>query len=105
MKIDSKKIVLITLLIGTFSGCSALISDAMLKAVHQDMDKNHDGYIDYNEYLINSNEKDMKELNREAKEKGMSIEEYQKWDFNRADANRDGKITPQELIDLARREL
>ena len=105
MKLDNKKIVLSVLLLGAFSGCSALISDSMLKAAHQDMDKNHDGYIDYNEYLINSNETDMEDIKSEAKEKGMSVEEYQKWDFNRADSNRDGKVTTQEFINLARKEL
>jgi len=104
MKTDSKKIVLIVLLLEVFSGCSALISDSMLKAMHQDMDKNQDGYVDYHEYLNNSNT-NMENVKSEAKEKGMSVEKYQKWDFNRADSDRDGKITPQELIDLARREL
>ncbi len=105
MKIDSKKLILIMIFLGIFSGCSALISDSMLKAIHQDIDINQDGYIDYNEYLINNNEKDMEMLKAEAKEKGMSVEEYQKWDFNRADRNRDGKVSSQELIDLARKEL
>ena len=104
MKIDSKKIVLSTLLLGAFSGCSLLISDSMIKAAHRDMDKNHDGYIDYSEYLADSNS-NIEDVKSEAKDRGMSVEEYQKWDFNRVDSNRDGKITPQELIDLARREL
>ena len=102
MRID-KKIVLIVLF-GAFSGCSLLISDSMLKGMHQKMDRNHDGYIDYNEYLADSNA-NMEDVKSEAKDRGMSIEEYQKWDFNRADSNRDRKITPQELIDLARKEL
>ena len=101
MKVNYKKIILTTLLIGTISGCSLLVSDSMLKAAHQDMDKNHDGYIDYNEYLSSSKDGD---IAKEAKEKGMTIEEYQKWDYNRADANRDGKITEQELIDLFHKE-
>ncbi len=104
MKINSTKIVLIALLLGGFSGCSALISDSMLKAIHQEMDTNHDGYIDYSEYLDNSNA-NMEDVKSEAKDKGMSVEEYQKWDFHRADSDGDGKITPQELIDLARKEL
>ena len=104
MNADSKKIVFTILLIGAFSGCSALISDSMIKDAHQDMDINRDGYINYDEYLISS-KTDMENVESEAKEHGMSIEEYQKWDFNRADFNRDGKITPQELIDLARKEL
>ena len=104
MKIDSKKIVLITLLLGTFSGCSLLISDSMIKGIHQEMDINHDGYIDYSEYLVNSNA-NMEDVQSEAKDRGMSVEEYQKWDFKRVDSDGDGKISPQELIDLARREL
>ena len=104
MKIDNKKFVLSVLLLGVMSGCSALVSDTMLKAAHKDMDKNHDGYIDYHEYTHSSNT-DIKDVKSEAKKKGMSIEEYQKWDFNRADSDRNGKVTPQELIDLARREL
>ena len=47
----------------------------------------------------------MKDVKSEAKKKGMSVEEYQRWDFGRADSNGDGKVTPQELIDLARKEL
>ena len=104
MKLDSKKIVLSLLLLGAFSGCSLLISDSMIKGIHQKMDTNHDGYIDYSEYLADSNS-NMEDVKSEAKDRGMSVEEYQKWDFNRVDSNRDGKITPQELIDLARREL
>ena len=104
MKTDSKKIILSVLLLGTFSGCSLLISDSMIKGIHQKMDINHDGYIDYREYLADSNA-NMEDVKSEAKDRGMSVEEYQKWDFNRADANKDGKIAPQELIDLARREL
>ena len=103
MKLDSKKIVLITLL-GTFSGCSLLISDSMIKGIHQEMDINHDGYIDYSEYLADSNA-NMENVKSEAKDRGMSLEEYQKWDFKRVDSDGDGKIAPQELIDLARREL
>jgi len=101
MKVNYKKIILTTLLIGTISGCSLLVSDSMIKSAHQNMDKNHDGYIDYNEYLSSSKDGD---ITKEAKEKGMTIEEYQKWDYNRADANRDGKITEQELIDLFHKE-
>jgi len=104
MKIDSKKIILTLILFGTFSGCSLLISDSMIKGIHQKMDTNHDGDIDYREYLADSNS-NMEDVKSEAKDKNMSVKEYQKWDFNRADANRDGKISPQELIDLARREL
>lgn len=104
MKIDSKNFFLSLLFLVTFSGCSLLISDSMLKGMHQKMDTNHDGYIDYSEYLVDSN-KNMEDVKSEAKKKSMSVEEYQKWDFNRADVNRDGKISPQELIDLARREL
>ena len=104
MKLNNKKIVLSVLLLGAFSGCSLLISDSMIKGIHQKMDTNHDGYIDYSEYLADSNS-NMEDVKSEAKDREMSVEEYQKWDFNRADANRDGKITPQELIDLARREL
>ncbi len=104
MKLNSKKIIFSVLLLGAFSGCSALISDSMIKGIHQKMDTNQDGYIDYSEYLADSNS-NMEDVKSEAKDREMSVEEYQKWDFNRADANRDGKITPQELIDLARREL
>ena len=104
MKLDNKKIILSLLFIGTFNGCSLLISDSMIKGMHQKMDTNNDGYINYSEYLADSNA-NMEDVKSEAKDRGMSVEEYQKWDFNRADANRDGKIAPQELIDLARREL
>jgi len=104
MKLDSKKIILSLLLLGTFSGCSLLISDSMIKGIHQKLDTNNDGYINYSEYLADSNT-NMEDVKSEAKDRGMSVEEYQKWDFNRADANRDGKISPKELIDLARREL
>ena len=104
MKIYNKKIILITILLVTFSGCSKLISDSMLKNVHQKMDTNHDGYIDYNEYLDDSNV-NINDVKSEAMKKGMSVEKYQKWDFNRADSNRDGNVTPKELIDLARKEL
>ncbi len=101
MKKNNIKTVLAILLVGTFSGCTALISDNMLRSAHQDMDKNHDGYIDYQEYLQTGSDD---ETAREAKEKGMTIDEYQKWDFNRADSNRDGKVTQQEMIDLFRKE-
>ncbi len=104
MKANTKSMVLTTLLIGSLSGCSALVSDSMLRAAHQDMDKNHDGYIDYHEYT-KSGKINMKDVKSEAKKKGMSVEEYQRWDFGRADFNGDGKVTPQELIDLARKEL
>jgi Ca2+-binding EF-hand superfamily protein len=99
MKNSNKKIILTLLLIGTLSGCTALIPDSMLISAHQDMDKNHDGYIDYNEYLQSEADEDVAQ---KAKEKGMTIEEYQKWDFSRADGNKDGKVTAQELIDLFR---
>jgi len=98
---NNNKIVLAILLIGTFSGCSMLVSDSMIKGMHQDMDSNNDGYINYSEYLKNASDTNVA---KEAKEKGMSIEEYQKWDFNRADGNRDGKVTKQEMIDLFRKE-
>ena len=104
MKANNTKVILTVFILGIFSGCSALISDSMIKAAHQDMDKNHDGYIDYNEYLDDSST-NMEDVKSEAKDRGMSVKEYQKWDFNRADFNRDGKITSQELIDLARKEL
>jgi len=99
MKINNTKTILTILLIGTFSGCTALVSDSMLRAAHQDMDKNHDGYVDYQEYLQTGSDEDTA---REAKKKGMTIEEYEKWEFNKADKNRDGKVTSQELIDLFR---
>ena len=104
MKTDSKKIILSVLLLGTFSGCSLLISDSMIKGIHQKLDTNHDGYIDYSEYLADSNA-NMKDVKSEAKDRGMNVEAYQKWDFNRADSDGNGKISPQELINLARREL
>ena len=98
---NNNKIVLAILIIGAFSGCSMLVSDSMIKGMHQDMDSNNDGYINYSEYLKNASDDNVAQ---EAKEKGMSIEEYQKWDFNRADENRDGKVTKQEMIDLFRKE-
>ncbi len=94
-------IVLAIFFTGIFGGCTALIPDSMITSAHQDMDLNHDGYIDYNEYLKSGSNEDVAE---EAKEKGMTVEEYQKWDFERADADRNGKVTAQELIDLFRRE-
>ena len=100
MKISNKNIVL-ALLIGVFSGCTALVPDSMLRTAHQDMDKNHDGYIDYNEYLKSSSHDN---ITKKAKERKMTIEEYQKWDFNRADTDKNGKVTEQELINLFRRE-
>ena len=101
MKLNKTKIILVLSFIELLNGCTALVSDSMLRAAHQDMDKNHDGYVDYKEYLQTGSDK---ETAREAKEKGMTIEEYQKWDYNRADANKDGKVTQQELIDLFRKE-
>jgi len=100
MKYNGKKIVLFFIFIGVINGCTALVPNSFLRAAHKDMDSNNDGYIDYNEYLKSASNKDVA---KEAKEKGMSIEKYQKWDFNRADANRDGKVTSQELIELFRR--
>ena len=94
-------IVLAILFTGTFSGCSALVTDSMLTSAHREMDLNHDGYIDYNEYLKSGSNEDFVE---NAKEKGMTVEEYQKWEFERADTDRDGKVTTQEFIDLFRRE-
>jgi len=99
--IDNKKIALTLLLLGVFNGCTALIPDSMIKYAHQDMDKNHDGYIDYDEYLKS---KSNENIAQEAKDKGMTKEEYLKWDFSRPDENGDGKITVQELINLARKE-
>ncbi len=32
----------------------------------------------------------------EAKKKGMSVDEYSKWEFNRADLNRNGKVTAHQ---------
>jgi Ca2+-binding EF-hand superfamily protein len=88
----------------TLQGCAALVPDSYVKAVHQEMDKNNDGYIDYNEFL-KSNDLSDEEMAQRAKEKGMTEEEYLKWDFSRADGNRDGKITEQELIELFRKEM
>ena len=93
--------VLAFLFTGTLSGCTTLITDSMLTSAHQEMDLNHDGYIDYNEYLKSGSNEDFVES---AKEKGMTVEEYQKWEFERADVDRDGKVTAQEFIDLFRRE-
>ncbi len=100
MKKNNITIVLAILFTGIFSGCTALVPDSMLNAIHQDMDKNHDGYVDYNEYLKSGSDEDFAEA---AKEEGMTVEEYQKWEFNRADADRNGKVTAQELIDLFRK--
>lgn len=101
MKLYREKAMVIILLLGALNGCTALVSDSMLRDAHQDMDKNHDGYIDYAEYLKNSSDKD---TIKEAKDKGMTKEEYLKWDFNRADKNGDGKVTAQEMIDLFRKD-
>jgi len=101
MKLNKQKIILSILCIGAFSGCTALVSDSMIKYAHQDMDKNHDGYIDYDEYLKS---KSNENIAQEAKDKGMTQKEYLKWDFSRPDKNGDGKITVQELIDLVREE-
>ena len=103
MKYYSAKTLAIISLLGVLTGCTSLLmTDSMLKGIHKAMDTNHDGYIVYQEYLQSGSKG---EFQRDAKKKGMTVEEYQKWEFNRADANRDGKITPQELIDLARKEL
>ena len=101
MNKNTTKTVFIIFLIGIFNGCSALVPDSMLKGIHTHMDSNNDGYLDYNEYLVNSNSND--DVEQEAKEKGMTVEEYQKWDFNRADGNGDGKVTAEELIYLFRK--
>ena len=98
---QNNKIILSILLIGALNGCTALIPDSMIKSAHQDIDKNHDGYIDYDEYLKS---KSNENIAQEAKDKGMTQEEYLKWDFSRPDKNGDGKITVQELIDLFRKE-
>jgi Ca2+-binding EF-hand superfamily protein len=102
MKTVNKNIFLIFLSLGAFHGCSVLVPDSMIKGMHQDMDKNHDGHVDYNEYLQSGSNNNVE---KEAKEKGMTVEEYQKWDFNRADTDRDGKVTVQEIINLFRKEL
>lgn len=103
MKYYRTKTILIISFIGALNGCTGLmVSDEMIKGIHKEMDTNNDGYINYQEYLQSGSKK---EFLKEAKEKGMTVDEYQKWEFNRADANRDGKITPQELIVLARKEL
>ena len=103
MKSYSVKTVVIFLLLGALNGCTGLmVTDEMIKGIHKEMDTNHDGYIVYQEYLQSGTKG---EFLRNAKEEGMTVEEFQKWEFNRADANRDGKVTPQELIDLARKEL
>ena len=103
MEYFNTKIVLLLLLIGALNGCTSLVvTDEMVQGIYKEMDTNNDGYINYQEYL-NSGSKN--EMLREAKEKGMTIDEFQKWEFNRADANRDGKITKEELINLAKKEL
>lgn len=96
MKLNNKTI-LFLLLIGALSGCAALVPDSMLKGIHQEMDSNRDGYL---KTFPDSEE----EIARQAKKKGMTVDEYSKWDFNRTDLNKDGKITAQELIDLFRKE-
>ena len=97
------KLILPLSLIGILNGCSsAIISDEMLKGIHKEIDTNNDGYINYQEYLQSGSKGDVL---KEAKKKGMTVDEYQKWEFNRADANRDGKVTKQEFINLARKEL
>ena len=101
MKKNNIKIILLFTFIGALNGCTALVPDSMINAAHQDMDKNRDGYVDYEEYLQTGSDEDTA---KEAKERGMTIDEYQKWEFNRADANRNGKVTAQELIDLFRNE-
>jgi len=102
VRINIKTVVIISL-IGALNGCTGLmVTDEMIRGIHKEMDINNDGYITYQEYLQSGSKR---EVLKEAKKKGMSVDEYQKWDFNRADANRDRKITPQELIDLARKEL
>ncbi len=100
MKKNNIIIVLVILFSGIMSGCTALVPDSMLVSIHQDMDKNHDGYIDYNEFLISGSKEDVAQ---EAKEKGMTVEDYQKWEFDQADIDRNGKVTAQELIDLFRK--
>lgn len=99
----SAKTVVIVSLLGALNGCAGfMLTDEMVEGIHQEMDTNHDGYIVFQEYLQSASKG---EFLRNAKEKGMTVEEFQRWEFNRADANRDGKITPQELIALARKEL
>lgn len=98
-RINKKMMINILFMAGLLSSCTAFIPDSMIKAAHQDMDTNHDGYVDYQEYLKTGTQK---EIAREAQKKGMSVEEYSHWDFNRVDANRDGRITLQELLNFAK---
>ncbi len=101
MKKTQQKIIFTIFATLLLNGCTALIPNSMIKAAHQDMDTNNDGYIDYNEYLKSGSKED---IAKEAKERGMTKKEYLKWDFNRADGNKDGKITAQELINMAKEE-
>ena len=103
MKNKIIKLVLLPSLIGALNGCTGLVvTDEMVQGIHKEMDTNNDGYINYQEYLNSGSKNDVL---KGAKEKGMSVDEFQKWEFNRADENRDGKITKEELINLARKEL
>ncbi len=100
-KIDKKSLLLLSFVV-TFHGCSSLIPNSMLRASHQDIDTNHDGYVDFQEYLKTGSEEDVM---HEAKAKGMTKKKYLQWDFNRADENKDGKVSAQEFINMANKEL
>ena len=102
MKYLNTKIVLLLSFIGALNGCTSLmITDEMVQGIHKEMDTNNDGYINYQEYLSSGSKNDFV---KGAREKGMTVDEFKKWEFNRADENRDGKITKEELINLARKE-
>lgn len=102
MKLNKKRLVLGILLLGVLNGCSALIPDFAIKNGHSKMDTNGDGYIDYKEYLNSIESQEY--IESEAKKKNMTVDEYLKWDFSRADFNGDAKISVQELIRLVRED-
>ena len=75
------------LLISTLSGCLTTNNR------HQEIDANHNGYIEYSEFKRKFFKKEVAIF---AKKKNISKDHYVQWLFSQADSNKDGKVSAEE---------
>ena len=99
-----KRYVFITIIfITTFTLSSCLTYSAkqiVAKNIFPKLDLNNDKSISYAEFRVvtSKDQEDIKYAREKALKKGVTVNEYMRSEFDRADINKDGKITFREFL-------